>query len=232
VLACGGPGRAVLSHRTAAAVWDLLPSPAGVEVTTLRAGQSTEALRVHRSRTTQHDVTTHRGLPVMTVTRTLVDLADRLTPHGLERVCHRAELLRLLDARAVATRMDELSGRRTTRLRKALATLAHADPQITRSELEERFLALVARYELPRPRVNAPLHGFTVDFLWRDARVVVETDGGAAHAAPRARERDHRRDAALAVAGYRVHRFTWSQVTREPGAVARTLRALLVRERT
>jgi very-short-patch-repair endonuclease len=59
-----------------------------------------------------------------------------------------------------------------------------------------------------------------------------ETDGGAAHAAPRARERDHRRDAALAVAGYRVHRFTWSQVTGEPGAVARTLRALLVHERT
>jgi hypothetical protein len=104
-------------------VWVLLPSPAGVEVTTLRASQSTKALRVHRSRTTQHDVTTHRGLPVTTVTRTLIDLADRLTPHRLERVCHRAELLRLLDARAIATRMDELSGRRTTRLRKALATL-------------------------------------------------------------------------------------------------------------
>jgi hypothetical protein len=31
VLACGGPGAAALSHRSAAAVWDLLPSPAKFE---------------------------------------------------------------------------------------------------------------------------------------------------------------------------------------------------------
>jgi very-short-patch-repair endonuclease len=220
----------VLSHRTAAAVWDLLPSPARrFDVTIPGTGKSTETVRVHRSRVLTRDVTTHHGFPVTTVTRTLIDLADQLTPHRLERVCHRAEVLRLLDARAIATRMDELPGRRTTKLRTAVATLAHDDPQITRSDLEERFLALIAQYGLPRPRVNTILHGFEVDFFWRQHKLVVETDGGGAHDRPSAREDDHRRDAALAIAGYRVHRFTWSQVTREPGAVARTLRALLDR---
>jgi very-short-patch-repair endonuclease len=230
LLATGGPGSAVLSHRTAAAVWDLLPSPAGrLDVTTLRAAESTSAIRVHRSRTIAGDITERHSLAVTTPTRTLIDLADQLTPHRLERVCHRAEVLRLLDARSIATRMEELPGRRTVQLRAALATLEHADPQITRSDLEERFLSLVAECELPRPRANALLHGFEVDFLWKDARLAVETDGGAVHARPRARERDHRRDATLTILGYRVHRFTWNQVIREPGAVVRTLRALLDR---
>ena len=37
ILACGGPGVAVIGHRTAAALWDLIPMPGGpVEVSTLR----------------------------------------------------------------------------------------------------------------------------------------------------------------------------------------------------
>jgi hypothetical protein len=41
------------------------------------------------------------GLPVTTVARTLVDLAEVLSPHRLERACHEAEFLRQLDAEAV-----------------------------------------------------------------------------------------------------------------------------------
>ena len=69
--------------------------------------------------------------------------------------------------------------------------------------------------------------GFEVDFLWRDQRLVVETDGAATHLTPTAFEKDRHRDAALAVAGYRVVRFTWRRVVFEPDWVARTLEALL-----
>jgi Transcriptional regulator, AbiEi antitoxin len=101
LLACGGPGRAALSHRTAAAVWDLLPSPAGrYDVTTRRTGKSTPAIRVHRHRLEAQDIARQEdGLALTTPTRTLIDLADQLTPHQLTRACHRAEILRLLDAR-------------------------------------------------------------------------------------------------------------------------------------
>jgi len=225
ILACGD---AVLSHRSAAALWDLLPAPARVEVTTLRRSASTPAIRVHRSRTlTERDRTTHEGLPLTTVPRTLVDLADVLSAHRLERVLHRAEHLRLLDARAIEGRLASLSGRRARALRAALDGLRHREPSITRSELEERFLSLVAQNDLPRPEVNVHLHGHEVDALWRARRLVAELDGAETHLTPRAFEQDRRRDAQLQVQGYAVVRFTWRQVTNEPHAVAATLNALL-----
>jgi very-short-patch-repair endonuclease len=55
----------------------------------------------------------------------------------------------------------------------------------------------------------------------------VETDGAATHLTPTAFEEDRRRDAALAVAGLRVVRFTWRQITQDPRAVDATVRALL-----
>lgn len=231
LLACGGPGAAVLSHRSAAAVWDLLPSPAGRhDVTTLRRGASSAAVRVHRTRSMRPaDVTHDDGLPITTVTRTLIDLADVLTLHRLTRVCHRAEVLRVLDAKMIVTRLDELPGRRRRALRAALDTLSHADPHHTRSELEERFLALIAKFGLPQPRVNSRVEGHEVDFFWPNDGLIVETDGLAAHGTPTAFEHDRRRDAELQLAGYRVVRFTWRQIAGEPDAVARTLRALLGR---
>ena len=60
--------------------------------------------------------------------------------------------------------------------------------------------------------------------------MVAETDGAATHLTRRAFEHDRRRDQALAAAGYVVVRFTWRQVVREPGAVAATLAALVLRQ--
>ncbi len=218
----------VLSHRSAAASWDLLGPPTRVEVTTLRRSASTPAITVHRSRTlTTHDRTALDGLPLTTVTRTLVDLADVLTPHRLERVLHRAEHLRLLDAQALTTRLAELPGRRARALRAALTTLTHAQPTITRSELEERFLSLVARSRLPAPECNRRIGPYEVDALWRPHQLIAELDGAATHLTPTAFEHDRRRDAELQVRGFRVVRFTWHQVVHDPHAVAQTLRALL-----
>ncbi|HET6173194.1 MAG TPA: hypothetical protein VFD90_11340, partial [Gaiellales bacterium] len=84
------------------------------------------------------------GLPVTTVARTLIDLAGVLTAHQLERSCHRAEALRRLDVGEVQRLLADARRRGARSLRAALATLAPAPPDITRSELEERFLALVA----------------------------------------------------------------------------------------
>ena len=163
-----------LSHRSAAELWDLLPAP-GVVVDVVTGGESrsTAALRVHRSATLRPcDVVVLEGLPVTTVARTLVDLAGILAPHRLRRIVHRAETLRVLDV----ARVDELLARGrpkgTKALRAALASLAAAEPDVTRSELEERFLALVAAAGLPAPRTNTLVHGHEVDFLWRQ---VVET---------------------------------------------------------
>jgi very-short-patch-repair endonuclease len=221
LLACGGPGAAVLSHRSAAAVWELIPTPAGhPDVTTLKASRSLPAVRVHRSTTlTADDIVEKEGLPVTTVARTLRELATQVTPHRLERICHRAAHLRVLDAAVLADSHGAL--------KKALQTLERREPQITRSKLEERFLKLIAQAKLPRPEVNVTVEGHEVDFFWSEHRLMVETDGAATHLTPIAFEDDRARDARLTAAGYRVVRFTRRQVTERPRAVASTLSALL-----
>jgi uncharacterized protein DUF559 len=229
ILACGGPAVAVPSHRSAAALWDIVATPTGrVDVTTLRRNASTNAIRVHRTRTLEpEDITTRDGLPVTTPTRTLIDLANVLTPQRLERACHRAEILRLLDAAVLGQRLADLPGRRTKALAAALDSLAPG-PQATRRELEERMLALIAQFDLPRPLANHTVEGHEVDFYWPAAKLIVETDGAATHLTPTAFEQDRIRDAELTVAGYRVVRFTWRQLRDRPHTVARTLKALLL----
>ena len=228
VLACGGPDAAVLSHRSAAAVWDLLPSSAKFDVTTLRAAHSTPKIRVHRSTTLiPADITHHDGLPVTTVARTLVDLAPTLTPHRLERVVHRAEHLRLLDTHSLNAQFARANGRNTKTLQNVLQTLETHDPDITRSTLEERLLALISKAQLPRPEVNAMVGSHEVDFFWPEHRLIVETDGAGTHLTANAFEDDRRKDAELTTLGYRVVRFTWRQVVEQPRATLATLVLLL-----
>lgn len=102
---------------------------------------------------------------------------------------------------------------------------------VTRSELEERFLALCRSHRLPQPLVNAPLYDLTVDFLWAEAKLVVEVDGRGTHATRRAFQDDRDRDSLLAVHGYQTLRFTWLDVTRRPGVVAHRLRKVLADRR-
>jgi very-short-patch-repair endonuclease len=80
---------------------------------------------------------------------------------------------------------------------------------------------------IARPAVNANVEGFEVDFVWRDARLIVETDGHRHHGTRAAFERDRARDARLIAAGWRVVRFTERQVRDEADAVADLLRILL-----
>jgi len=220
VLATAG----ILSHRAAAALWDLMPFPLGaIDVTSRRRAASVDGIRVHRSRSAEAVLVD--GLPVTTVGRTLLDLADVLDAHRLERACHRAEHLRLLDLATI----PDLPGRSTAKLRRALATLEHASPDVTSSAFEERFLAFLNANELPRPRTNTRIAHHEVDFLWPDARLIVETDGAATHLTARAFQRDRERDFDLTARGYRVVRITWRQLTLQPDTVARRLRSLLAR---
>jgi very-short-patch-repair endonuclease len=219
---------AAVSHRSAGPLWDLTPIPSGrIEVTTLAAAHSDDKILVHRSRTlTPDDIVHLDGLPVTSPTRTIQDLAQVLSPHRLERVLHTAEHLRILDAAKLATPSP---GRRSRALHHGLRTLEQADPQLTKSEAEDAMLALLDRAGLPRPEVNPHLLGYVPDFLWRDQRLIAETDGKRTHLTATAFETDRERDARYLVAGYRVVRFTYRQLVRDPEAVAATIAALLRR---
>lgn len=86
-------------------------------------------------------------------------------------------------------------------------------PPFTRSQAEEKLLALVRSASLPPPELNVPVLGHEVDFLWREARLIVEVDGYVFHSSQRSFAVDRRRDAELLAAGYRVLRVTWADLT-------------------
>ena len=93
------------------------------------------------------------------------------------------------------------------------------------------MLALINAAGLPAARCNARVEAdaanLVVDFLWPERHLVVETDGASFHNHRRAFESDRLRDRALQLAGYRVVRFTYRQVEREPQAVVAAIRRLL-----
>ncbi|MDX6674338.1 MAG: hypothetical protein QOH11_1756 [Solirubrobacteraceae bacterium] len=171
-----------------------------------------------------------RGIPCTSVARTLVDLASVIGTAGVERAWRRAAMLGLLDVRAVERARGNGRGRRGAGILRSLLADAGVDG-ITRSELEERFLALCRAASLPPPEVNTRIEAngatYEVDFLWRAQRLVVETDGWGPHHTRDTFEADRRRDAALLVAGLQLVRFTWRQVSREPSTVASTVFSLL-----
>lgn len=67
--------------------------------------------------------------------------------------------------------------------------------------------------------MNARIGEYVVDFLWRERRLIVETDGYRYHRGRAAFEHDHSRQARLIAAGFTVMRFTWRQVVEMPNEV-------------
>ena len=220
ILACGEG--TVASHRTAAAIWAIRPSASRrVELTASWAKARRPGVLLHRNRLTPADTTVVDGIPVTTPARTLVDLADVLPRRALERALDEAEYLRL-----------DCGGLRQIRGRRGHGRLTHVlsrhapGTTRTRSGLEDRFLEFCDAHGLPRPRVNVIVDEKEVDFHWRDARLVVEIDGDAAHRTKKAFETDRIRDAELTVAGHRVVRITEERLGTAPAEVAEQLRLL------
>ena len=172
------------------------------------------------------DVTTHRGIPVTSIARTLLDVAATLTAPALARTIEQTEIRRLFDLAAVEQTIARHPHHRgSAPLRRALAL--PRDDELTRSELEKAFLALCDAHGIPRPLVNHIVEGREVDFFWPDQRVIVETDGRATHFAISAYEGDRARDAYLLTLGPRVLRFTELQVRSDGATVAERLAAVL-----
>lgn len=203
-LACGEGS--VVSHRSAAELWRLLrPTGGPVEVSVAGyGGRSRRAgLRIHRRVAIRpEDVTRRYGIPVTRPAQTIVDLRGCVSPSQLRRAIRQASVLGL-----------------------PLGPDIVADP--TRSDLELFFLRLCRRHRLPTPEVNVFIGSHDVDFLWRDARLVVETDGYGFHRGRQAFEDDRARDLDLRTRGYDVLRFSYRQVIDEPDRIATVVRSVL-----
>jgi len=223
---------AVVSHRSAAWLWQLIPDPGDASPVELTMPASDRCrrpgIRVHRAGLQPQEIAQFDGIPLTTPLRTIQDLATVLPSRELESALAQAERLNLLDRRDLAQRLATRSRKPGTPLLRTLLA-EETGPAFTRSEAEERLLGLIRKAQLPAPETNVRVGSYEVDFYWRRERLVVEVDGHAFHATNRAFENDRRRDSSLAASGIRVMRVTWKQLTSEPEAMLVRLGQALVR---
>lgn len=204
----GGDG-AVLSHGSAGQLWRLISRFERIAMhisLPRRSGARPRGIVVHRPRSLDSGDTTQRlGIPTTAATRVVWDLASTLPSLPTRRAFEQAEKLNLLNRLRLAELAADAPGRKgSATIRRLLADrpLPLAE---TRSWLEELLLRICRDHGLPLPAVTVPLIGCEVDFLWPEARFVVEADG-ADHMRPAQRDKDNERDVALARAGYLVRR--------------------------
>jgi very-short-patch-repair endonuclease len=185
----------------------------------------------HRSSVPGDEATQVRGIPVTSVSRTLLDLATVLTKPQLQQALNETEVLGLADVLSVPDLLARYPRRRGSAVLRALFRDRAAVRGITRSELERRFLAVLDSADLARPRLNAHVsvrgRFFEADCLWAEQRLIVELDGRESHRTDLAFEKDRGRDRLLLVEGWRVARVTWRQLRDDAPAVIADLRTLL-----
>ena len=165
------------------------------------------------------------GLEIM---RTLTDLGRRAplveAVVALDEALHRQLVNRdRLHRFARAHR----GGKGIARLRTALELVEPA----TESPMETRLRLVLVMAGLPRPAAQVPVHDggqfiARPDLLYCAQRLALEYDGGTHR---NSLVEDNRRQNRLVAAGYRILRFTASDVMRHPDTVVAKVRAELAR---
>jgi hypothetical protein len=221
---------AVLSHRSAAHRWGMLGSgPTRAEVTVPCERRPSRVLRHHYGAIAPDEVTTLRGIPITSVSRTIFDLAAVQTPVRVNAAMKEAEVLRLSDGVSLVDLLERYPHRRgASVVREILRAL---EPGRTRSELELAFLEFLVAVGLPLPETNVWLQiggkWIEADCVWRAQKVIAELDSHSVHGTPVAFEADRARDRRLAVHGWHPIRITWRHIHHEPRELESDLRVLL-----
>jgi very-short-patch-repair endonuclease len=243
-LALAGPG-ALLGLRTAARLygWYRYRDFNGIEVVVPRGrdqrtsiGRLVQTRRLPRSHVTVVD-----GFSCTTPARTFFDLCGDPDPGFRRRgghPIHARNMERVYNdivARRGVTFAHEAAvllvmarrGRRGTVLVRKLLLKLGPKYEPTRSEAESLFVEILETYEVPTPKRQVPISGpdgfiGTVDFLWPDARHIVEVDSRW-HDGPLDEATDEERDRRLQAAGYSVARYRYGRMVADPAGIAREL---------
>lgn len=226
------PQKVVLSHDSAAWLWGFASTaPREAEVTVAARGNRRAGLRVHRVWSLpDEDRTTHARIPVTSVARTLVDIADTRSIKHLARMVDRAERRGMLDLAAVDRAMARRPvSPRQDQIQEVLKL--YRRPVFDRARSELLFLDAVHNVDMPLPSLNLWVAGHEIDAYWEKERFAVEVDGWETHGTRKAFEDDRLRQEDLKLAGIDSIRITASRIEREPEVVAKRLKLLLARRR-
>jgi len=235
-LLVAGPG-AVASRRSAAALWRIPGfSRQPVEVTQRRGPSRRNPVKgLHDSRVLPpHQVRTVDAIPTTSPARTIIDLCGCVHPRRAERAMDNALSMGLVSVGDLGRMLGETGthGRAGIALARRLLSVRTADYVAPASELEALLLAVLEASGIEAPERQGSVGGTQapvgrVDFVFREARVVVEADSRRHHSSWLDVQADHRRDLLLTAAGWRVIRVNWHQLVEEPRLFAAAVRTVL-----
>lgn len=234
LLACGDA--AVLSHHTAATLWELRPGvarPVHVTIPGDRGCPKSAGVKVHRSITlNSRDIRMREGLPVTSPARTLLDVAPTLTDRDIEQLLDEGLFVRRIVTLTEVRELLARAGSHPGRSRLARVAGNHTRSTRTDSPPEETMFGLIRAAGMPEPQLQATVLGYRLDFFWPALRLAVEVDAYGTHGSRARFEADRRRDARLLTeAGIVVLRLTGVSLEDRPlEAVALVARAIGQRE--
>ena len=222
VLACGDG--AMLSHRSAAALWGFGKERRGVIDVSVHRHCKVRRPGIHvrdRAGLRTRDVGTRLNIPVTQPVRTMLDIATELAPNLLERAINEADKRDVIDPETLRRALEDHPGEPGIRLLRQV--LDEHTFRLSDDELELLFRPIAAAAGLPAPLTKQTVNEFEVDFFWPSLGLVVETDGWRYHRTPSAQTRDALRFQTHTAAGLTPLRFSHYQVKYEPTHVCRVL---------
>ncbi|MTD44977.1 hypothetical protein GKE82_11920 [Conexibacter sp. W3-3-2] len=221
-----GPGSA-LSHTDGVALHRGATPDASrrVHVTTIRPSVGGHpGVHVHASRRLgAEDLTVVDGIPVTTLARCVYDGAAVTARKDLVKLLNDAladGALTDTDLDAIARRRRGLRGKGPARFASARAEIARLGVQLTRSDAEQRLLAICDEHGLPRPTMNHRADGYEIDAAYVDLRVGIEIDSFGYHLDRESFVRDRRKLRALQRAGWTMLPFAAVDLQRRGAQVA------------
>lgn len=223
VRACGNG--AALGGLAAAWSYGVVKGAARAAEVDARGRHSLARVVCRRVRLDGSDVTSWRGIPTVTVPRTLVEIAGRLSAGDLARACHESGVRYRVTPRQVEAALARWSNAPGS---AGLRAIMAGDVKVSLSRLESRFLRLVRDGGLPLPETNRAAGGRRVDCRWPAFRLTVELDSYTFHNTRQAWERDHRREREAYARGDAFRRYTRDDVFQGSRAVVTELRPLLI----
>ncbi|HEV7209308.1 MAG TPA: type IV toxin-antitoxin system AbiEi family antitoxin domain-containing protein [Mycobacteriales bacterium] len=230
-LLCAGP-RAVLSHTSAAALWNLgvsMPSRPWITLPFGRAFPAVHGVDVVRSRHLDEFRRRRSGWPVTSPARTWVDCARAMDERLLEGCLANGMQRGLITPRDVDRVLAVAHHRAGTGLARRILIKFHPEWESLLSAalgrlLEGAGIVLQPGYQLILPDGQLVA---VLDFADVVRRVAVEADGWAYHGSQAQQQRDRERDRMLLRLGWRTVRFTSTDIGEHPGQLIDDLRAVL-----
>ena len=210
VWACGTG--ALLMGDAAAFLYALIKGPPPKPVVKTRTERRIKGIETHRTRGRQPG-TEWKGIPITTVPATLIDLTPSMPEPELAKACHEAQI--------------KFRIKPDPKMPPKLRRVIEGHVPVTLSELEARFLTLLAENDLPQPRTNRPAGSKRVDCRWPAHRLTVELDSYRFHDTRHAWEQDRRREREAHARGDEHRRYTYGDVVEDPRQMLAELRQLL-----